>query len=189
MTTRQRVATIVTLGLLGALAGTTTASAGGAGHCENAEARGTRVVLAEACFTPTTLFADPGATITFVNEDPFAHNVSGAGWGHYDDMGQGSRFTMSFADEGVYAYACTLHPGMTGSIVVGEGDSGATVAAAGDVPPSTTPAEPAPESRAWMLAGAVGLLIGGVAGAGIASTRRRTAGSGIETEASRASSV
>ena len=190
MTTRSRVATMVVFGALGMLMGITTAAAGGGGHCESREGRGTRVELAKACFMPTTLFADAGETITFVNRDPFVHNVSGSGWGHYDDMEQGARFTTSFADEGVYAYACTLHPGMTGSIVVGEGDSGAAVAAVDDArPPTATAADPRSGDVGWIVAGAAGLVIGAAAGAGITIARSRATDSGIAAERGHATGV
>ncbi len=86
MTHGRKIATILALGTIGAFVGMTAASAGGGGHCEPTESGGTRVELSGACFTPTTLFVDPGQTIAFVNRDPIAHNVSGSGWGHYEDM-------------------------------------------------------------------------------------------------------
>jgi hypothetical protein len=42
-------------------------------------------------------------------------------------MEQGDRFSVSFDEEGVYPFACTYHPGMTGAIVV---DAAATPVAA-----------------------------------------------------------
>jgi plastocyanin len=173
MTARQRVTTIVVLGLLGVFVAATEASAGGGGHCEPSEDRGTRVDLANACFTPTALFAEPGQTITFVNRDPFAHNVSGAGWGRYDDMAQGTRFTASFDEAGVYAYACTLHPGMTGSIVVG--DRGSAGASTDDVQPVASSTVPTSDGDGRVAAGLIGLVIGAAAGAGVAKVRRRAA--------------
>ena len=163
----------LTLGMIGALAGMTAASAGGGGHCGPTASRETRVELSGACFTPTTLFADPGQTIAFVNRDPIAHNVSGSGWGHYEDMDRGDRYTTSFADEGVYAYACTLHPGMTGSIVVGEAGSSAGVAAVADGQPVAASAVPTSDDDGWIAAGAIGFAIGVAAGIGIATLRRR----------------
>ncbi|CAN5814778.1 hypothetical protein BH18ACT17_BH18ACT17_13880 [soil metagenome] len=174
MTHGRKIATILTLGTIGAFVGMTAASAGGGGHCEPTESSGTRVELSGACFTPTTLFVDPGQTIAFVNRDPIAHNVSGSGWGHYEDMDGGDRYTTSFADEGVYAYACTLHPGMTGSIVVGEAGSSASIAAV-DSGPVAASALPTSEDDAWITAGAIGIAIGAAAGTGVAAVRRRAA--------------
>jgi plastocyanin len=177
----HRIATVAMLGTIGALAGVSTATAGGGGHCAPTEDRGDRVELEGACFTPTTLHTDPGTTITFVNRDPYAHNVSGTGWGNYEDMNQGDRFTTSFADEGLYPFACTLHPGMTGVIVVGD-DAGA--AAVSDVQPLAASTSPAPSDGDWIAAGAVGLAVGAAAGAGLVAVRRRRAtdGSGEPAE-------
>ena len=89
----------------------------------------------------------------------------------------------------MYAYACTLHPGMTGSIVVGEGDSGAAVAAVEDARPPTAAADPRSGDVGWIVAGAAGLVIGAAAGAGITIARSRAIDSGIAAERSRATGV
>ena len=170
----RRAAAIVTLALGASITGVSTASAGGGCHGGVTEGRGTRIEMLDACFTPTTLFAEPGDTITFVNRDEFAHNVTANGWGNFEDLGEGERYTTSFADEGVYAYACTLHPGMSGSIVIGEADAGADAASVDTLPVAA--AVPASDDRGWIATGAAGLLIGAAAGAGIATVRRRSAG-------------
>lgn len=180
MTRTGRMVTIAVLGTIGSLAGVTTAVAGGGGHCEPMEGVGETVEMAGACFTPSTLRAEPGQTITFVNRDPFAHNVSGTGWGHHDDMAQGDRFTASFADGGIYPFACTLHPGMNGVIVVGD-TAGASPATA-DTQPMTASATPPTGEDRWILAGAAGLLIGSAAGTVLADARRRRRPSEAENE-------
>ncbi len=110
----QKLATVVLLAMLGALTGVTAARAGGGGHCEPTDGRGTTVELSGACFSATTSFVEPGETVTFVNRDPYFHNVSGSGWGHYEDMAEGDTYSTSFTDQGVFAFACTLHPGYDG---------------------------------------------------------------------------
>ena len=174
MTRTRRIASIAVLGTIGALAGTTSAAAGGGGHCAPTEGSVEQVVLEGACFTPSTLRADVGETVTFVNRDPTAHNVSGTGWGHYENMGQGDRFTTSFEVDGIYPFACTLHPGMNGVVVVGE-ETG--VQALADPGPPAAPSGSESNDSAWLAAGAVGLLIGAATGAGLAGFRRRDAAS------------
>ena len=97
-------------------------AAGGGGHCDDptAEGTGTSVEMIGACFTPTLLRADVGETITFTNRDPMEHNVApaGWGWGHVDALRQGESFTAAFDEPGIYTYACSLHPGMTGAVVI-----------------------------------------------------------------------
>lgn len=165
----RRVATVLTLGLIGTLAGITAASAGGGCHSGVTEGRGTRIEMVDACFTPTTLFAEAGEVITFVNRDDFAHNITANDWGRFDDLGLGDRYSTSFKTDGIYAYACTYHPGMSGSIVIGEGASGADVAAQ----PVAASAVPTSGGDGWVAAGAIGLLVGAAAGAGLARVRRQ----------------
>jgi plastocyanin len=148
------------------------ASAGGGCHARVTHGTGDTVQMRDACFTPTALRVDPGTSVTFVNEDPFVHNVTANLWGHFDDLEQGDAFTATFAQEGIYPYACTFHPEMTGVVVVGDGDgpgSGEAVV----VSSLQEPPAPSPEVRTvtvteeagassplvWLSAG-LGLLAG-----------------------------
>ena len=80
------------------------------------------VRIIDACFTASITKVDPGTSVTFVNEDVgMTHNVGGTEWGYFDDMTKGDAFSATFADPGVYPFACSYHPGMTGAIVVGDG--------------------------------------------------------------------
>jgi plastocyanin len=171
-----RIAAIATFGLIGALGSMPAATAGGGCHSGASEGRGTTIDLIDACFTPTTLFAEPGDTITFVNRDPFVHNVTGNTWGHFEDLNEGDRFTTSFVDEGVYPFACTYHPGMSGAIVIGDGDAGGATTTEPVTQPLAASPVPVRSDAGWLTAGAVGLAIGAAAGAGIATLRRRWAG-------------
>ena len=172
MTRMRRVATIVTLGTIGAFAGITTASAGGGCHSGVTEGHGTRVEMVDACFTPTTLFAEPGEAITFVSRDELVHNITANDWGHFDDLHEGERYTTSFTTDGTYAYACTYHPGMSGAIVIGEGAVGADI----DPEPVTSSVVNTTTGGDRIAAGAIGLLIGAVVGTGLASVCRRATG-------------
>ncbi|GAA1346389.1 cupredoxin domain-containing protein [Arthrobacter roseus] len=62
----------------------------------------------------------PGATVTVVNEDAAAHTVTSEEEGLFDAVVEGnSTVTFTAPDEaGDYAYICTYHPNMTGSLVV-----------------------------------------------------------------------
>jgi len=164
----RRFAAIGVLAMIAIAASMTSAHAGGGGHCEPSEGDAGVVDLSGACFLPSTLHADTGETITFVNRDPVAHNVSGTGWGQYEDVAQGERVTTSFAAPGIYPFACTLHPGMNGVILVGGGPE--TSAAAQSI---TRPASGPGAGSAWIAAGAIGLLVGSAVGAGTMSARRR----------------
>jgi plastocyanin len=147
--------------------------AGGGCHTGPTEGTGEVVELIEACYAPSNLQIQPGDTVTFVNRDSFVHNVGGNGWGHLEDMAPGDRFSATFDDAGIYPYACTYHPGMTGAIVVGEaagtGDGTESVTAA-DVAAPQAPTEES-GSWVWIAAGAVGVAVG--LGGGLLLDRHR----------------
>jgi plastocyanin len=124
MIRRALLASSTVLGLLVpvAVVAAPAAHAGGGCHSDATAARGDRVSLTRMCFEPATLFVEPGTTVTFTNDEDLVHNVTGRGldWGRPDQMLRGDTLTESFADPGVYAYSCTLHPGMVGAVVVGD---------------------------------------------------------------------
>lgn len=114
------------------------AAAGGGCHTPPTEGRGTTVELSKLCMSPTVLRAEEGATVTFVNRDAMEHNVSGNGF--YNDFAKaGDTWQYRFTASGTYAYACLLHPGMTGAIVVGDGVGGGPVVDAGPYRPEPVP--------------------------------------------------
>jgi plastocyanin len=149
------------------------AAAGGGCHQGVTQGTGDTVEMVDACFTPTILKVDPGETVTFVNTDPMTHNVTANLWGHFDDMNEGDGFTATFDRPGVYPYACTYHPGMTGAVVVGGGTgagNGETVSVDPIELPQASPVvrvrtvtrDPggAPIAIGWIVGGLLGLALG-----------------------------
>lgn len=163
----RRLCASAAFGLLLVLALPAFSAAGGGGcHSASTQGKGTAVEIADACFTPTILHIDPGQSVTWTNTDPFVHNVTANGWGHFDDLLEDRSFTATFQDVGVYPYACTYHPGMTGAVVVGDGlgaGSGQSVAVGAN--PLASPAAPAQAAvaSAGSGAGTAGAWIGGAA--------------------------
>lgn len=159
------------------------ALAGGGCHTGATQGEGDTVEFKDACFTPSILRIDPGDSVTFVNLDDFTHNVGGDMWGNYDDMNLNDAFSATFDDAGVYPYACSYHPGMTGAIVVGSGTgagNGETVNVASFQQPAapspvvevrtvTEDASGAPIAIGWIVGGVLGLALG----FGIAALVRR----------------
>jgi hypothetical protein len=74
---------------------------------------------------PTVLYADAGETVRVTNGDQLLHNVVGLfeeiG---YNDARAGAVIEFAFDEPGLYPYACTLHIGMVGVIVVGDAAEG-----------------------------------------------------------------
>lgn len=153
------------------------AAAGGGCHTGATQGTGDTVEIADACFTPSLLSIQPGDSVTWQNTDPFVHNIGGGLWGHYDDLKPGSTFTATFDQPGIYPYACSYHPGMTGAIIVGDGLGGAS--SLGQPEPSpvvqvrtvSEPASSAPVAIGWVAGAVIGLGIG----LGVATLVRRKA--------------
>jgi len=171
----RRIGVVVAAGLLvGLLATPTLAGGGGCHQPEQTEAAATIVHLSSNCFSPTVTRVAPGETVSFVNDDPVPHTVTGANllWGSLDHMPSAATIEASFDRPGVYPYVCILHPGMTGAVVVGDADVALAAGpdiAGGDASTSTA-------GSAWGPL-ALGAVIGlGLAGAIAAVTRRRSAG-------------
>jgi plastocyanin len=90
-----------------------------------------QVKLMPCAFAPTVTRVAPGATVQFFSGPDFVHLLTGANqeWGSRDDEIQpDSVMAYRFDKSGIYPFACALHRGMSGTIVVGNGVSGAGAA-------------------------------------------------------------
>jgi len=78
----------------------------------------TNVVAKDISFSPAAIQVRAGTEVTWSFQDgQVPHNVHGDGWGSGDPQRSGS-FRHTFDRPGTYTYACTLHPQMTGRVVV-----------------------------------------------------------------------
>ncbi len=88
-------------------------------------------VSANNCFSPNPMTVMPGTTVTWKNTDFVSHYVTS---GHPTDNTTGTVFDsgnlirpdggtyqFTFANPGTYNYFCTVHPWMTGQVIVGNG--------------------------------------------------------------------
>jgi plastocyanin len=70
-------------------------------------------------FNPPRLTVTAGTTVTWDNEDDIPHTVaSSARIFRSRALDTSDKFSFTFATPGVYEYFCSLHPHMTGTIVV-----------------------------------------------------------------------
>ena len=71
-------------------------------------------------FEPAAIAVPSGTTVTWSNADNFTHNVRLAATGDLvGQMAPGESVTHTFADPGLYAYDCSLHPNdMRGTVLV-----------------------------------------------------------------------
>jgi plastocyanin len=70
-------------------------------------------------FTPNDLTVKVGETVTWINKDPFPHNVSSKAGGFASgDMDPDRQWQFHPTTAGAFPYVCTLHPGMQGTLHV-----------------------------------------------------------------------
>ena len=68
-------------------------------------------------FTPDSVSVKAGGTVTWKNTSTISHNVTADGFAS-KTLDPGATFTHTFAKAGTYAFMCTFHAGMKGSVVV-----------------------------------------------------------------------
>jgi plastocyanin len=165
----------------------------------------TQIKLMPCAFAPTITNVPVGSKVTFFNGPDFTHLITGANqaWGSRDvELAPGKTVSYEFDTAGVYPYACALHRGMSGVIVVGDAatalaaaktgagtssgtTTGSTTGSAagasnggGATTTATSPASTTAAATALEIptVAAVSALAGGLIGAGVAwfALRRRT---------------
>ena len=75
------------------------------------------VTILNFAYDPATITVSPGTTVTWTNEDPPAHTVTGTGFDS-GSIGQGETYSYTFNETGTFPYGCTFHPNMHGTVVV-----------------------------------------------------------------------
>jgi len=81
-------------------------------------ASGTAVAIDNFAFSPATLKAKVGQKVTWTNQQGVAHTVTADGGAFDHPMPSGATFSFTFTKAGTFAYHCTIHPSMHGTIVV-----------------------------------------------------------------------
>ncbi len=77
------------------------------------------VAMRDNVFRPAVDTIAAGGTVTWTNEGTNPHTSTGQN-GLWDSgvVNPGGSFARRFPQAGSFPYACTLHPGMTGTVVV-----------------------------------------------------------------------
>ena len=78
------------------------------------------VVMQGLRFHPATTTVQVGQKVTWTNDDSTDHNVTATGGAKFMSQAFGHGKTYSFTPRkaGTIKYVCTLHPGMSGTLVV-----------------------------------------------------------------------
>lgn len=82
---------------------------------------GAEVKIDNFSFSPATLTIPTGTTVTWTNRDDIPHTVVST-----DDpkvfkskvLDTDEKFSFTFSKPGTYAYFCSIHPKMTGKVIV-----------------------------------------------------------------------
>lgn len=84
-----------------------------------APAKAQTVAIKNFAFVPQVITVAPGTTVTWTNADEDPHTVTANDKGfHSAALDSGGTFSFTFTTPGDYAYFCSLHPHMTGKVIV-----------------------------------------------------------------------
>src|SRR5262249_44526829 len=93
-----------------------------------ARAADVEVKIDNFTFTPARITAKAGATITWINDDDIPHTIaSSPRLFKSKALDTDDKYTFTFTTPGTYEYFCSLHPHMTGTIVI-EAETGSDAA-------------------------------------------------------------
>jgi plastocyanin len=76
------------------------------------------VKIGNFTFAPATITVAKGTTVTWTNRDDIPHTVVSDGTFKSKAMDTDEKFSYTFAKPGTYSYFCSIHPKMTGKVVV-----------------------------------------------------------------------
>jgi plastocyanin len=79
----------------------------------------TEVKIDNFAFAPQRVVVKSGTTVTWINEEDIPHTVaSSTKLFKLNALDTKDKFSFTFTTPGAYEYFCSLHPHMTGTIVV-----------------------------------------------------------------------
>ena len=109
---RDLVRSAVLGGLLGLLAGAAVMAA-------PLGAQDTELKIDNFTFVPQRVTIKPGTTVTWVNDDDIPHAIAATGKEFRSKvLDTNDKYSFTFTTAGTFEYFCSLHPHMTGTIVV-----------------------------------------------------------------------
>ena len=112
-------AALLTTFVLGACSDDDPAPTDSANGSAETAAGGDAVTIVDFTYKPADLEIEAGTTVTFTNEDDFAHTATAKDksfdTGNLDKDGSAEH---TFEEAGTFDYLCTIHNSMTGTITV-----------------------------------------------------------------------
>jgi plastocyanin len=84
-----------------------------------AKSQGIEVKIDNFSFLPQDITVAPGTMVTWVNQDDIPHTVtSTADLFKSKALDTDDKFSFTFDKSGTYEYYCSIHPKMTGKVIV-----------------------------------------------------------------------
>ncbi len=78
-----------------------------------------QVIMSNRAYDPQEITIKVGDTVTWVNQDAPRHDVVAENGEFKSDLfSKGETFSHTFTKAGTYPYYCSIHPGMTGTVIV-----------------------------------------------------------------------
>lgn len=80
------------------------------------------VTITDYAFTAKTITVKKGSAVTWTNKGAVQHTITGDSDNtiHSQPLNTGDTYTYTFSATGTYAYHCSFHAGMTGTVIVTE---------------------------------------------------------------------
>jgi Icc protein len=89
-------------------------------HVKATAAGGTQVIVDNFSFKPAVAAVPVGTTVTWTNRDDVPHNVVSTEKKFASPvLDTDEKFSHTFETAGTFRYYCSIHPKMTGQVVVG----------------------------------------------------------------------
>ena len=84
-----------------------------------AENKAVKISIADFQFTPAEITIAPGESVTWINNDGAPHGLEFSdGSSGNDLLLPGASYSRRFDKPGTYEYSCSVHPYMTGRVLV-----------------------------------------------------------------------
>ncbi|WMW24259.1 cupredoxin family copper-binding protein [Methanolobus sediminis] len=99
------------------LANETTISPANETPAMTSESMTVEVSIQNFAFNPQSVTISPGDMVKWTNFDSVPHTVEGADFAS-DALQNGDSFSHTFTENGTYDYKCSIHPSMTGEVIV-----------------------------------------------------------------------
>ena len=90
------------------------------GEMKNADTKQNRIEIKDFAFNPQTLTVKSGEKVTWINRDEEPHTIVSVEkqFKKSTALDTDQEFTITAGAPGTYTYFCSVHPKMTGTIVV-----------------------------------------------------------------------